>query len=237
MTRITRTFCNRLAQLSMMATLCLYPNLAQALHPADFPHQHVEHPEGEPPKSDEAPDEDYEANVFGTYAGLGFTGGAFLENGSNLAKGISAGGGFEVFLGWRLNSWTGVELNWTTTFHPTEDEPGFKVASALVGTLSGLVRVYVLEPSTLEPYIALGPALMTANGGPQSSVSLMGVGFTGVVGLDIHMNPWLSLGLKATYLGSYVDNTETRLDYLPDFPAEATFLSMMTGSTHLRFNF
>jgi opacity protein-like surface antigen len=223
-----------------LAALSAISDPARALHPTNFPHQHVEHPTPEPPaapETPEAPDPDHIEVDTRSYIGLGLTGGGLIPDGNQLSEGLGGGGGFEVFIGWRFNRWIGVNVEWATTIHSTQGDPGFQVDSALLGALSGIVRVYMTPPQCFEPYAAFGISLLTANGGPQSSISLMGLGFTAGLGLDIHVAPDLAVGIKATYRGGFLDNSAERVDHLADFPDEASFISLVTGSTHVRLSF
>lgn len=216
---------------------------AHAMHPADFPHQHgaqvAPEPEKLAPPPAELPQHAPEAwnYVQRYYGALGGLGGAVLANGSQLAEGLGEGGGLELLVGWRLNRWVALDIAWAMSFHATQGDEGFEVASAVLSSFTGWVRVYLAPPGRFEPYVGVGASLVTANGGPQSSISLMGFGGSAALGLDIHLDDWLTLGIKASHLTTFLDNQAGRLDHLPDYPAEAAFVHMLSGSAHLRFNF
>lgn len=244
MERLSLRGSHRCVPLTMVfALLGLSAPQAMALHPADFPHQHVEVPNEsaeEHAQEESTPEDERWVHVepfHRYYGGVGIVGMGVLPNGTQLTEGLGAGPGFEVFAGWRFNPWIAFDFAWSTSFHATSEDEGFKIDLALMSALSGSIRIYLIEPERLEPYVAVGATLVTTSGGPQSSLSLMGVGVVGALGLDIHLNDWLTLGVKATYTGTFLDNQIDRLDHLPDYPAEATFLNLLGGATHLRLNF
>ena len=222
---------------ALITCLWAVSGTAQAFHPTNFPHQHVEHPTPEPQPVMSVPEVDLLGERLRAYVGIGLTGGGLIPDGNQLSEGLGAGGGFELFVGGRLNQWVGADLEWSTTIHGTEGDPGFRVDAGLLSTLSGLVRVFMTAPQVFEPYAVFGITLITADGGPQSSLSLMGLGFTAGLGLDIYLSTNVALGIKALYRGGFLDNSADRVDYLPDFPDEASFISLVTGSTHVRLSF
>lgn len=210
---------------------------AHALHPTNFPHQHIAHPTPDEHEAPHSAETDPLERRLRAYVGVGLVGGGLIPDGAQLADGLGGGGGFELFLGGRFNQWVGADLEWTTTIHGTGGDPGFRVDAALLSTLSGLVRVYMTCPQFLEPYAAIGISLITTDGGPQSSLSIMGLGFTAGFGLDMYLTDDVVLGLKALYRGGFLDNSAERVDHLPDFPDEASFISLITGSAHVRLSF
>jgi opacity protein-like surface antigen len=223
--------------MALFAACSIVGSPAHALHPTNFPHQHVEHPAPQPQAEPDNPEDASLEERFRPYAGVGLTGGSVIPSGSLLSQGLGGGGGFELFFGCRLNQWTAVDLEWTTTVHSTQGDQGFRVDSALLSTLSGILRIYMTQPHLVEPYVAVGVTLLNANGGPQSSITLMGLGFTAGLGLDINLTHDLTLGIRALYRGGFLDNRVDRFDHLPDFPDEASFMSLVMGSAHVRLSF
>lgn len=213
---------------------------AQALHPAPFPHRHVTEVTAEPaaPETEEKrrrPRRDVETPRFLPTLYLGVGAGAaavFPGDSTSLATELGVGGGFEIFLGWRLNEFAAVDLEWMSTFHAGKNT----FNSGLLSALTGIVRVYLMEPGEFEPYALVGVGLFLLNRDGDSLATLSGPGFEAGAGVDWHLNRVVTLGGKAMYRGAYLDFQEgTTLDPLgSELPS---FIHLMTLSAHVRLNF
>ena len=223
------------ALLATIVTLVVWSPDALALHPAPFPHKHVEEAAPRPAETRPRREPVRPRYLPTVYAGVGLIALGVIgdEDTGSLANGIEGGGGFELFVGWRLNPWAAVDIEWFTTFHET-NYTGSNLETAMLGGLSGLVRVYILDPGEFEPYATLGLGLLLASAGQNSGGPLTGPVFSGGFGADLNLNHTITLGAKALYRGAFMDN---RGGQLQGAPTEAAFLSMVSLSAHLRLNF
>ncbi len=230
-----------LTALLAVTVVASLPSPAQALHPAPFPHRHVreevpEPPQPEPEEKRRRPRRDVEEPHYlpSLYLGVGAGLAGVVPDGhaSSLSTELGAGGGFELFLGWRLNEFAAVDLEWMSTFHRGKDS----FNSGLLSALNGIVRVYLMEPDDFEPYALVGVGLFLLNRDGDSLGTLNGPGFVAGAGLDWHLNRVVTLGAKAMYRGAYLDFQDgATLDPLvSELP---TFIHLMTLSAHVRLNF
>ena len=146
---------------------------AKALHPAPFPHRHVEEAAPRPAEARPRREPVTPRYLPTIYAGIGISAlGVLPKEGdpSYLGNGIDGGAGFELFVGWRINPWVAVDLEWFTTFHGTNFAAAGSSNATLSG-LNGLVRLYLLDPSEFEPYAAIGLGLAFADESPGGSTS------------------------------------------------------------------
>jgi hypothetical protein len=140
------------ALLAAIVALAVWAPDARALHPAPFPHKHVEEAAPRPAEARPRREPVRPRYLPTVYAGIGLIALGVIgdEDTSSMANGLEGGGGFELFVGWRLNPWAAVDLEWFTTFHET-NYAGSNLDTAMLGGLSGLVRVYILDPGEFEP--------------------------------------------------------------------------------------
>jgi opacity protein-like surface antigen len=226
---------------------------AAALHPAPFPHEHVQEAAPRPPEA-RPRREPVGAHSEGALSvGLGLSGTVTVNTGNALSAGLGNGVGFNLYVGWRLNPWAAVDLEWFTTFHETtyadttviDDDPSTPeveerviqgLDAAMFGSASGLVRIYLLDPGMFEPYVALGVSLFMLSGGVNSETSLTGLGFAAGGGAELNLSDTIGLGAKVLYRGAFFDNTKEPIP-LEEVPQEASFVNMLTFSAHLRLKF
>ncbi len=218
------------AALALAMVVTLWPTAASALHPAAFPHKHSHRRAGPPPPPSHQPrrEPDPPPNYPQLYFGLGGAGNLLIEDANGPSDGLGFGGGFELFVGYRFNGYAAVDLSWMSTFHGST---GTSASGAMIAALSGDVRIFLMPwASRLDPYIQLGLGLYIINRHSSSSDAPTGVGFQGGLGLDYHLNPVISVGVRALYRGAY--NEGRTQDGIKE-----GFMHMFTPSAHVRLNF
>ena len=207
-----------------------WPAPAAALHPAPFPHKHFDRRAGPPPPPAQQPrrEPDPPPNYPQLYFALGGVGNLLIEDASGPSDGLGFGGGFELFFGYRFNAYAAIDLGWMSTFHGTTrtGRPG-----AMVAALHGDVRIFLIPwASRLDPYVQVGLGLYLINQHNSSAEAPTGIGFQGGLGLDFHLNPVVTLGIKALYRGAF--NEGRTVDSIQE-----GFMHMFTPSAHVRLNF
>jgi hypothetical protein len=131
---------------------------------------------------------------------------------------LDHGGGFDLFLGGRLNRWAALEFGWQATFHnPEYDVWGTRVGHVGLQALTLDVKVYPVH-GRVQPYFSGGGGLYLM--GDNFDVFAEGPGFQLGGGIDFWLSRWASLGLRAQYRG--VD----MIDY--DRAQNDTYLSLLT---------
>ncbi len=121
---------------------------------------------------------------------LGATGSnAFLDH----------GGGFDLYVGGRLNRWLALEAGWQATFHnPEVDDLGRQVDRVGLQALTLDAKFYPVH-GPVQPYFSGGAGLYLL--GDSFSVFSEGAGFQVGGGVDFWLTRHLSLGLRAQYRG------------------------------------
>ena len=117
---------------------------------------------------------------------LGATGpNAFLDH----------GGGFDFFLGGRLNRWAALEFGWQATFHnPEVDTFGQQVDCVGLQALTLDAKFYPVH-GRVQPYFSGGAGLYLL--GDSFSVFSEGAGFQLGGGIDFWLSRNISLGMRA----------------------------------------
>ncbi len=211
---------------------------AQA-HPQPYPHRHsvrrAAPGEASPPRR---PRRSVEPTYRfpRLYIAIGPIGNAVMTGGANEAGNvdnlIEGGAGFEVQAGWRFNPYAGLDLALMNTFHTSGSSGNFDNATML--SFGGAIRAYLLpKVRRIEPYVLLGLGLYTLNR-DSFATTLQGAGFQLGGGLDIHLNPVISLGLQAQYRGAFLDDEQATFG---QEPIESAVLDLFTYAAHLRVNF
>ena len=226
---------------------------AAAHHPTSFPHEHVQEPAPRPPEA-RPRREPVGAHADGALSiGLGLAGTAVMPTGTGLSDNLGEGIGFNLHVGWRLNPWAAVDLEWASTFHDTTFEDTTIVAddpataadefqgtrgldAAMFSSASGLVRIYVLDPGLFEPYVALGVGLFMLSGGINSETALTGVGFSAGGGAELNLSDSVGVGARVLYRGAFFDNTKQPTP-LEGVSNEASYMNMLSFSAHVRLRF
>lgn len=149
---------------------------------------------------------------------LGATGpNAFLDH----------GGGFNLFLGGRINRWAALEFGWQATFHnPEFDELGRPLGHVGLQALTLDGKFYPVH-GRVQPYVSGGAGLYLL--GDVFDVFAEGPGFQVGGGIDFWLSRAVSLGLRAQYRGVDMLDYDTRQD--------DTYLSLLTFGVDLTGRF
>jgi opacity protein-like surface antigen len=140
---------------------------------------------------------------------------------------LDTGGGFDLYLGGRLNRWVGLELGWQPTFHNREvDAFGRPVGRIALQAVTLDMKIYFAR-GRVQPYFVGGAGAYLL--GDNFDVFAAGPGFQVGGGLDIWLTRHLSLGVRAQYRG--VD----LVDYDP--ANDDTFISMLSAGVDLTVRF
>jgi hypothetical protein len=192
---------------------------AQASHPTAFPHTHGA--KVSPRPRTVAPRRSVQRVYADGYGGINI-GASVLAGGtfSKLNSIAPAGAMLEGLSGWRMNPWVALELSGLFAFHSNEDQSQ-DAALIAAGCLNAKL---FLNPAwhRIEPYVLAGVGLYGAvteernTGAPglnqSESSGAIGVGVQGGVGIDIHLNPFVTVSADATYRGAlWEDDFETFL--------------------------
>jgi hypothetical protein len=131
---------------------------------------------------------------------------------------LDHGGGFDLFVGGRLNRWAALEFGWQATFHnPEYDVWGNRVDRVGLQALTLDGKFYPVH-GPVQPYVSGGGGLYLM--GDSFSVFAEGPGFQIGGGIDFWLTRNMSLGLRAQYRG--VD----MIDY--DGANNDTYLSLLS---------
>jgi hypothetical protein len=117
-----------------------------------------------------------------------------------------AGGGFDLFLGWRINPFFALEVGYSMSVHGTSDDfDDFN--RAILNGLSLDGRIFFMPSARrLEPYIQLGGGAYGVHEDRQESKWMSGGGLHGGGGIDLHLSRVLAIGVKVLYKGLWMDN-------------------------------
>jgi len=172
------------------------------------------------------------------YLGLGALGDFNVETENDLTRIIRSGGGFDLFLGFRVNRYFALEVGYVATIHSTDDElvqaashGAYERGVLHGGTLDA--KVFLVPTSRrIEPYVQVGGGVYTFVREGFSESELGGGGFHLGGGVDIRFNRAVAVGLRALYKGLYMDNST------PWFPAtEGAFFNQLTLGANLQLHF
>ena len=128
----------------------------------------------------------------------------------------------EIVSGYRLNPWVAVELTGLVGLHADEDPTTRDLAILAAGCANA--KLY-LNPSwkRIEPYVLLGVGIYGAAREDNDSGAL-GLGVQGGVGIDIQLNPAVTVSADATYRGALWED-----DTFQNF-----FQSFVTGTVGIK---
>jgi len=144
-----------------------------------------------------------------------------------LIAGYSAGGGFDLYLGGRVNSWLALELGWQPTFHnPEYDAFGRRVGRIEIQAVTFDLKFFPTR-GRVQPYFVVGGGGYLL--GDNFDVFAAGPGFQAGAGLDIWLMRHLSLGLRAQYRGVAL------VDYDP--ANDDTYISMLSAGADITVRF
>ena len=151
---------------------------------------------------------------------------------------MRSGGGFDLFLGFRINQYFALEFGYVGTIHSTGDE----IAQAASpngyerGMLHGVAldaKIFLIPKSRrIEPFVQVGGGGYAFVREGFEDADLGGGGFHLGGGVDIRFNRSIALGLRALYKGLYLDNST------PWYPTtEAAFFNQFTMGANLQLHF
>ncbi len=206
-------------------------------HPTNYPHRHVEPGYGPPAQ----PSPVYRQGKWhprgSVYFGIGGLGNVFFEQQTQITQVYRGGGGFELFLGARLNDYVAFEASWLAAFQRTAttstQNGNVSPIGASVMALDVNAKIYIVPwLQRIEPFVQLGVGAYFLT---ESFVQrLTGFGLDVGLGVDIRFSPVIGIGVRAVYRGFYVDNREQSYN---NIPTQAAWLNMMTFEGNLQFHF
>ncbi len=172
------------------------------------------------------------------YLGVGGVGTFNIETDNDLTRIMRSGGGFDLFLGFRLNRYVALELAYVGTSHATGDEIAMAASGggAERGWLHGATldaKVFLIPKSRrIEPFLQVGGGGYAFVRQGYSEPDLGGGGFHLGGGVDIRFNRTVALGLRALYKGIWLDNETVW------YPAtNGAFFSHVTLGANLQLHF
>lgn len=218
---------------SATGTTAAKVNTVLEAHPAPYPHVHprrvvrVVRPAPPPPS--------YNSRS-SVYFGIGGLGNFFIEGNDELSKVYRGGGGLDLTLGLRLNSYLAFELGWLASFQSTESTGTDGAAVLTDGSVQSVFfdgKIFLMPSSErIEPFLQIGFGAYILS--ESLRAELTGFGFHLGGGVDIRLSDFIAVGLKVMYHGFYVDNSE-RSYYA--IPTESAFLNTIMAEANLQFHF
>ncbi|HEY3355453.1 MAG TPA: outer membrane beta-barrel protein [Polyangia bacterium] len=163
---------------------------------------------------------------------LGFAGmGNFVVNQANAPVNgfIDQGGGFGIFVGFRVAPMLALELGYALNIHnPVQDPSGVTIDALLLHAGTFDLKLIIPTPSNVRPFLQVGIGVYELASYADSTNYVTGVGFQLGGGLDVWLNRGLSIGVRALYHGiSFTDNIGT----------DKPFLSTVSLEGNLQFHF
>jgi len=106
----------------------------------------------------------------------------------------------EALSGWRMNPWVALEITGLLGFHADEDPTTQDMAVLAAGCLNA--KMY-LNPKwqRFEPYILAGVGIYGA-ATESNDTGALGIGVQGGAGVDVRLNPAVTISADATYRGA-----------------------------------
>lgn len=204
-------------------------------HPAPYPHRHHYRRAPKRPTYRRTPRrkvETHERRSF-VYFAIGALGNTGLGDESQLSQSLDTGGGFNLSLGLRLSQYVALEMTWMSSFHDSANFEG--TGSSVFTGITGDAKLYIFTKARrIEPFFQIGLGAYVWNRDGYGSESLGGPGIQAGGGVDIHLNPAVSLGGTILYRGAHLDNRDASI---VGFPVESTFLSMLTFGGNVQLHF
>jgi opacity protein-like surface antigen len=153
-------------------------------------------------------------------------------DGDRATEGFGGGAGFELGYGFRPAHTVGLETAFGMTFHD------IGASSSNVGVLGHLtvdVRVYLgREDRALQPYVLAGLGAYFTGRSDTADPGLSGLGFQAGGGLDYFLAEGVSVGVKGTYRGAFLDDSGSTLSGLA---SESAWLSTFNLAGDLKLYF
>ncbi len=201
-------------------------------HPAPYPHIHPRRrvvqvaPAAPPPR--------YNSRT-GGYIGLGGLGNFFIQGEDEFSKIYRGGGGFDLFLGFRLNDFIAFEFGWLAAFQEVEQSTT-STTTLSSGAMQSVYfdgKIFIVPSSErIEPFVQLGVGAYILS--ESLNAELTGFGFHIGGGVDVRLSDFVALGLKLMYHGFYVDNSDR---YYQQVPTESAFLNTVSIEGNVQFHF
>jgi hypothetical protein len=148
------------------------------------------------------------------------------------SKIIRTGGGFDLFLGFRLNPMFALEIGGLLSVHGTEEDLVEYDTAVLNGiTLDG--KFFLFPSSTrFEPFLQFGGGGYTVQEERYQGRELSGGGLHAGGGVDLHVTRALGFGVRALYKGIWMDN-ETQYH----LKTKSVFHNHMTLEANVQLHF
>lgn len=157
----------------------------------------------------------------------------FISQGdSSESQIIRTGGGFDLFLGFRLNPMFALEIGGLLSVHGTDHDLADYDTAVLNGfTIDG--KFFLFPSSTrLEPFLQFGGGGYVVQEERYQGRELSGGGLHAGGGVDLHLTRALGFGVRALYKGIWMDN-ET--EYMP--ATRSVFHNHMTLEANVQLHF
>jgi len=160
------------------------------------------------------------------YVGAGGVGVAVLDEAGGPAF-LDHGGGFELFIGVRVNPLFAIEAAWQSTFHDNSaDLFARRISTIGLDAITAEFKLY-LASGEVQPYLSIGAGAYIT--GDRYYAFAEGPGWQIGGGVDFWIGPYFSIGLKAQYRGIAL------IAY--DVDGDTTYLSLFTGSVNTQVHF
>lgn len=140
------------------------------------------------------------------YIGGGLLADFISRGNTNESEVIRTGGGFDVFLGFRLNPMFALEIGGLLSVHATgQDLPDYDSAVLNGFTIDG--KFFLFPASTrLEPFLQFGGGGYMVQEEGYRGKELSGGGLHAGGGVDLHLTRALGFGVRALYKGIWMDD-------------------------------
>jgi len=176
--------------------------------------------------------------------GAWFPGTAWLSLGGQMASaprsadstsatsGFGAGTGFELGYGFRPVHALGFETAFGMTFHDIDHDA---TDLGVLGHLTFDARIYLGRPErALHPYLLVGLGAYFTGRSDTDQSGLSGIGLQAGGGLDYFLSRAVSIGVKATYRGAFLDDSDSTFS---GHATESAWLSTVNLAGDLKFHF
>ncbi len=157
---------------------------------------------------------------------------ASIANSDAATSGFASGAGFEIGYGLRPTYGFALEAAFGMTFH---DIAGASSDLGTVGHLTFDTRFYLGEEDrALHPYLLIGLGAAFTDRSDTADPGLGGLGLQAGGGFDYFLTEGVSLGVKGTWRGAFVDDSG---DSFSGVATRSGWLSTFNLGTDLKFYF
>jgi opacity protein-like surface antigen len=169
----------------------------------------------------------------GIYLGVGVVGNYFVQTDNKVSKTYTGGAGLNLHWGFRFSPYAALEFNFMSAFQAAETTGTAQIRNGSVSALSVDGKFYLLPRyARFEPFVQLGAGVYMLS--EQYEEKLSGPGFRVGAGVDIQLNPVVSVGGRLLYHGFQVDNSEAHYNGIV---TESAFLNTVTLQGNVQFHF